>query len=76
MLAESVKAAIVLLDEKAARRIAIDRGLQVTGTLGVLCEASTRRLIDLTSAIDRLRKTSFRCSPALLKAALDHYRHL
>ena len=73
LLAESAQAEIVLLDEKAARRIATDRGLRVTGTLGVLGEAATRGLIGLTKAIERLRKTNFRYSPALLKATLDRF---
>jgi predicted nucleic acid-binding protein len=73
LLAETVQAAIILLDEKSARRVAADRGLHVTGTLGVLGEAATRRLIDLTAAIDRLRKTNFRYSPSLLKATLDRF---
>jgi predicted nucleic acid-binding protein len=73
LLAESVKADIILLDEKAARRVAADRGLRVTGLLGVLGEAATRGLVDLAPAIDSLRTTSFRSSPALLKATLDRF---
>ena len=73
LLAESNKADLILLDEKAARRVAANRGLRVTGTLGVLGEAATRRLVDLPSAIDRLMRTNFRYSPALLKATLDRF---
>jgi predicted nucleic acid-binding protein len=73
LLAESTLAAIILLDEKAARRIATACGLRVTGILGVLGEAATRGLVELASAIDRLRMTSFRASPALLKATLDRF---
>lgn len=73
LLAESVKADIILLDEKAARRVAADRGLRVTGLLGVLGEAATRGLVELAPAIDILRTTSFRSSPALLKATLDRF---
>ena len=73
LLAESSQADIILLDEKAARRLAADRGLRVTGILGILGEAATRRLVELASAIDRLRMTSFRASPALLKATLDRF---
>ncbi|MGH9720642.1 MAG: DUF3368 domain-containing protein, partial [Bryobacteraceae bacterium] len=36
LLAESIHAGMILLDEKSARRVAADRGLQITGTLGVL----------------------------------------
>ncbi|MBL8223560.1 MAG: hypothetical protein JNL62_30290 [Bryobacterales bacterium] len=39
----------------------------------MLGEAATRGLVDLTLAIDRLRRTSFRCSPALFKATLEQY---
>ena len=73
LLAEMVQADIVLLDEKAARRVAADRGLRVTGTLGVLGEAATRGRVDLIEAIELLRKTNFRYSPALLKATLDRF---
>ena len=72
-LAEQVNADIVIIDEKAARLVAAQRGLPVTGILGVLGEGATRSLVELASAIDRLRRTSFRCSPALFKATLDRY---
>ncbi len=36
LLAESIPADMILLDEKSARRVAADRGLRITGTLGVL----------------------------------------
>ncbi|MEO8660197.1 MAG: DUF3368 domain-containing protein [Bryobacteraceae bacterium] len=73
LLAELVKADIILLDEKSARRVAADRGLHVTGTLGVVGEAATRGRVDLIEALDLLRKTNFRYSPALLKATLDRF---
>lgn len=73
LLAESMKADIIMLDEKAARRVAAERGLRVTGILGVLGEAATRGLVELAPAIDRLRMTNFRSSPALLKATLDRF---
>lgn len=71
LLAESINAELILLDEKSARRAAAERGLRITGTLGVLGAGAERGLVDLPVAIDRLRKTNFRCSPALLKATLD-----
>ncbi|MCC6362639.1 MAG: DUF3368 domain-containing protein [Bryobacterales bacterium] len=73
LLAETLGAEIVLIDERAARRVATDRGLRVTGTLGVVGEAATRGLVDLPYAIDRLRGTNFRYSPALLKATLERF---
>lgn len=73
LLAESMNANIMLLDELAARRIAAARGLRITGLLGLLGEAASRGLIELAPAIDRLRMTSFRASPELLKATLDRF---
>ena len=73
LLAEFMKADIILLDEKAARRVAANRGLRVTGLLGVLGEAATRGLVELAPAIDRLRTTSFRSSAVLLKATLERF---
>jgi predicted nucleic acid-binding protein len=73
LLAESVKADAILLDEKSGRRMAASRGLRIAGTLGVLGEATARGLVDLAAAIDRLLKTNFRYSPALLKATLDRF---
>jgi predicted nucleic acid-binding protein len=73
LLAESVKADVILLDEKFARRLAQDRGLRVVGTLGILADAATQGHVDLIAALDQLRKTNFRYSPALLKATLDRF---
>jgi predicted nucleic acid-binding protein len=73
LLAESISSGLILLDEKSARRIAAQRGMRFTGTLGVLGEAAARGMVDLPAAIDRLRRTNFRCSPALMKATLDRF---
>ena len=45
VVAAEVGAGLFLVDEKRGRRIAIDRGLAVTGLLGVLAEAKARNLI-------------------------------
>ena len=73
LLAESANADMILLDEKSARRVSAERGLRIIGTLGLLAEAATRGLVDLPAAVDRLRRTTFRCSPALMKATLDRF---
>lgn len=73
LLAESIQADILIIDEKAARLIAGQRGISVTGTLGIVGEAAERGLVDLKRAIDRLRRTSFRRSPALFKATSERY---
>lgn len=73
LLAESVRADLLLLDEKSARHAAVARGLRVTGLLGILGEAASRDLTSFLPAIEGLRKTSFRISPALLREALDRF---
>jgi len=45
VVAAELEAELLLVDEKRGRRIAIDRGLEVTGLLGVLAEAKARGLI-------------------------------
>jgi predicted nucleic acid-binding protein len=42
--------------------------VEVTGTLGVLCDASQAGLLKLHAALDLLRKTNFRASPELWKS--------
>ncbi len=53
-LAQELKAAWVLLDERKGSREAEGRGLRVAGTLGILEEAGARGLLDYTAARDRL----------------------
>ena len=67
LLAEQLRADVVLLDEAAARAFAAQRGLNVSGTLGVLCDAAQAGLLELPTALDLLRKTNFRASPELWK---------
>ena len=74
ILAETSGADLIILDEKAARQLAAERGLRVTGLLGVLDEAATRGLIDLPAVVERLRQTTFRASPRLLESFLQRHR--
>lgn len=72
-LAEQLKADLLLIDEKAGRQTAIQRGLKITRVLGILDEAATLDLIDLPVAIDRLQQTNFRVSPRLIQTLLKKY---
>jgi predicted nucleic acid-binding protein len=58
-LAEQLEASLVLLDEKAARQIAIGRGLKVIGLLGILGISAERGLINFAVMIERLQQTNF-----------------
>jgi predicted nucleic acid-binding protein len=65
---------LVLLDEKAARSIALQRGLAVTGLLGLLDRAATLGIIEIAPTLRRLNKTNFHINPRLLKKVLEkHY---
>jgi predicted nucleic acid-binding protein len=67
-LCDQLRSDVVLLDEAAARAIADQRGLKISGTLGVLCDASRAGFLKLPNALDLLRKTNFRASPELWKS--------
>ena len=63
--------ALLLMDEGQGCREAQRRHLRITGTLGVLNDAASRGWVDLPSAFERLRQTTFRASPSLLQSLLD-----
>ena len=53
MLAQTLRADLLLMDEWEGRREAMRRALTVSGVLGVLERAAQRELIDLSSEIGR-----------------------
>ena len=71
VLAQHIEADLIILDDKAARQIAKERGLQVTGLVGILDEAATRGMVNLLDAVERISQTTFRVSPILLKRLLE-----
>lgn len=58
-LAEELSADALLMDERQGTRFARERGIEVLGTLGVLEVAARRNLVNLPTAIQLLRKTTF-----------------
>jgi len=73
-LAEELMADMVILDDRAARQAATSLGFRVTGLIGILGEGATRQMIDLPTMVARLRQTSFRVSPAILRDLLERAR--
>jgi predicted nucleic acid-binding protein len=69
-LAQALRADQLIADDMSARREAARRGIAVIGTLGVLREAAFEGLIDLASALDGLRNTSFHITPGLIEYLL------
>jgi predicted nucleic acid-binding protein len=70
LLAEQLKADLVILDDKAARRIALERGLRIIGLLGILKDAARSGLLDLGTTFEQLREVGFWVAPSLLERLL------
>lgn len=73
VLAESLRADLLLIDERAGRKVAQARGLTVRGTLGVLVQARQSEVLPaLKPLLDALVAEGFRIAPALIREALAH----
>ena len=72
-LAVQLAADLIILDERPARKVAESCGLRVTGTLGILNFAGQRGLLNIPRVVERLKRTSFRATPAMYKWLLNQY---
>ena len=71
-LATNHPSALVILDDKLARRIAEMQGFRLTGTAGVLLRAKQKGLVPaLKPVIERLLDLDFRLKPDLVKTTLE-----
>lgn len=70
LLAEQMATDLLLLDDWKARALARDRGLSITGLIGVLDMAIEKGLVEPGVAVERLRATTFRISDRLLATLL------
>ncbi len=70
-LALELRADILLMDDRRGVKAARGKGIEVTGTLGVLGLAGKRGLIDLAEAFELLKKTNFRYPQAIMDGFLD-----
>jgi predicted nucleic acid-binding protein len=73
-LALETKADFLLIDETQGRKTAVQNGVAVKGTLGILEDAANRNLIDFTEAVSRLRATTVFLSEEIVQAALKRYQ--
>lgn len=65
-LAEEMKASQLLIDEKAARKVALARNLPLIGTMGVLLLAKRQGLLaNVTAVLDQMRSQGTRISERL-----------
>ena len=70
-LALSLHADLILIDERKGTAVALGKGLDVTGTLGVLGLAARRGLVDLADAFARLKRTNFRYRQETMETLLS-----
>jgi predicted nucleic acid-binding protein len=69
----SIKADLILMDERKGAAVALSKGFEVAGTLGVLDLAAGRGLVDLAGALDRLKRTNFRYRQELFDVLLKKH---
>jgi predicted nucleic acid-binding protein len=70
VLTQELQADILLVDDGKARDLAIQRGLRVMGTVGILEQAASRGLVDLPEVLTRLLTTNFRILHTIINDAL------
>lgn len=73
-LARELGADRIIIDELRGRKAAIERGLNVIGTIGILEAAAMRRLLDLEEAFGRVKRTDFWIRPNFLDERLERHR--
>lgn len=73
ILSQSVHADVILIDDRKGVAVAVSKGLQVSGTLGLLMRAARRDMLDLADAFERLKGTNFRYRPEMLEALLRQH---
>jgi predicted nucleic acid-binding protein len=70
-LAVELHADLLLMDDRRGVKAARSKGIEVTGTLGVLSRAGQRGIINLSEAFDRIKQTSFRYPQSVMDQYLD-----
>jgi predicted nucleic acid-binding protein len=70
-LALTLRADLILIDERKGTSVALNKGFEVTGTLGILALAARRGLVDLADSFARLKRTNFRYRPEIMSGLLD-----
>src|SRR5712692_5788109 len=75
LLAEALRADVLLIDEQIGRTIALSRNLPLSGTLGVLERADTMGFVsDFPQVLQRLKASGFFVAEALEQQLLERHR--
>jgi predicted nucleic acid-binding protein len=72
-LGMTLGAELILIDDRKGAAVALRKGFQIAGTLGLLIRAAQRGLLDLADALDLLKRTNFRYRQELLDGLLQKY---
>ena len=74
LLAQHLKADVLLMDDRGGRQEAARRNLNVTGTLTVLYLGAGRGLVeDFPATLKQLLDSGFRASPEIIQIFLDRH---
>lgn len=74
-IASRIQAELVILDDLAARNVAVELGLNITGTLGVLLAAHQKGILsDIEQAVFALTESGFRVSDKMIRSVLNRRR--
>jgi predicted nucleic acid-binding protein len=75
LLAEALRADVLLIDEQIGRTIALGRNLPLSGTLGVLERADRMGFVsDFAQVLQRLKASGFFITEALEQQLLERHR--
>jgi predicted nucleic acid-binding protein len=72
-LGMSIGADLILIDDRKGAAVALQKGFEVTGTLGLLTRSAQRGLLDLADALARLKRTNFHYRQELFDNLLKKY---
>ena len=74
ILADELKASVLVMDEKKGRKVAQKMGIQITGTVGILIQAYDEKKVtadEIKSYLTQLKNSNIRLSDSLIQQALD-----
>ena len=73
-LAVEIKADLVLLDDKVARRAAQRDLMRVKGTLGIVADAARAGLLDFVETVEALQRTSMHLDQEFVREIVQEYK--
>jgi hypothetical protein len=72
-LGMTLGADLILIDDRKGAAVALQKGFEITGTLGLLTRSAQRGILDLADALARLKRTNFHYRQELFDDLLKKY---